>query len=155
MVDLVNEIFEKVNEAPTKLEKNQLLNFYINKYPNFGVLCKYMFGFGEECVFDVDVPEYNESHNPSGLGELLLVIEARRLYVFLKETNLSKKRKTEILLQILEALHPEEAKIVVKLLSGTLKLKGYTKKDWMEFVKVKVAFMQQQKAKLTAQQNHG
>jgi hypothetical protein len=57
----------------------------------------------------------------------------QRLYRFVvdhpkRADNLSAKKKTELLLVVLESLHKNEAKLLVQLLNKKIKVKGLTAK---------------------------
>lgn len=134
MIDLIHEILDVIEKAPTKKDKNSMINAYIDKYHNLGILLNYMYQDNE---FDVVIPEYKPNNAPAGSTELMLITEIRKLYIFLKSSKLNAKRKQELLLQMLEGLHPQEAAILANLIIGKLKIKGYTKVNWEEFVQIK------------------
>jgi hypothetical protein len=45
------------------------------------------------------------------------MIEYRRFYLYTKENPVTEKRKNELLVQLLESLHPSEATIVENMIS--------------------------------------
>ena len=50
------------------------------------------------------------------------MIEYRRFYLYTKENPVTEKRKNELLVQLLESLHPSEAKIVENMPGKMLKI---------------------------------
>ena len=56
--------------------------------------------------------------------------EERRLYLFIKggHPNLKSVRREEIFIQVLESVHPREAKVLLAVKEKNLPYKGLTKK---------------------------
>jgi hypothetical protein len=151
MIKLMNELLADIEEAPTKNDKNSVLNAHIDKYHNLGIFVNYMYS---DAQWDVEIPKFTASPAPEGTSEVALMQEAKRLYVLLKESALTPKRKSEILLQILEGLHPQEAALLIKLIHNKLKIKGYTKENWDEFVQIKrKLIMDKEKAAIEKNKN--
>jgi hypothetical protein len=65
-----------------------------------------------------DLPPYTPDGSPEGLTISTLFSEVKRLYVFKESYNLPKERKDVLLIQILESVHPDEARMIKDLLSG-------------------------------------
>lgn len=65
-------------------------------------------------------PPYTADPAPEGLAFTSLMIEYRRLYVFQKENPVTEKRKNELLIQMLESIHPTEAKTVEHMIEGEI-----------------------------------
>lgn len=65
-----------------------------------------------------DLPSYTPDASPEGLSLSSLFTEAKRLYLFKESYNLPKERKDVLLIQILESVHPTEAKMLADLMSG-------------------------------------
>jgi hypothetical protein len=63
---------------------------------------------------------YSPDPAPEGLAYTTLMIEYRRLYLYTKENPVTEKRKTELLLQLLESLHPTESKVVEQMIAGEI-----------------------------------
>lgn len=74
--------------------------------------------FHPDVVFDTIIPVWKKDPNPIGLSPNSLFTEARRLYLFTEAKKLPKEKKTELLLLILESVHPSEAFLVESLLSN-------------------------------------
>ena len=65
-----------------------------------------------------DLPPYTPDPSPEGLSISSLFTEAKRLYLFKESYNLSKERKDVLMIQILESISPDEAKMLAALMSG-------------------------------------
>lgn len=70
--------------------------------------------------YRTDLPEYTPDPSPEGLSISTLFSEVKRFYMFKESYNLPKERKDILLIQILESVHPTEAKLIADLLSGRL-----------------------------------
>jgi hypothetical protein len=66
-----------------------------------------------------DLPEYTPDQAPEGLTMSSLFQESKRLYIFKESYNLPKDHKDILMIQILESVHPDEAKLLKELISGT------------------------------------
>jgi hypothetical protein len=126
---LYSEIFEKFETLSTRAEKIEYLRKVANK-----PFIEFLTGaFNPNVQFDVDIPNYRQSFDPAGLSMTYLDSEMQRLYRFVvghprRAENLSAKKKTELLLVVLESLHKDEAKLLVDLLTKKVKVKGLTPK---------------------------
>lgn len=126
---LYSEIFEKFETLSTRAEKIEYLRKVANK-----PFIEFLTGaFNPTVQFDVDIPEYRPSFDPPGLSMTYLDSEMQRLYRFVvghprRPENLSAKKKSELLLVVLESLHKDEAKLLVDLLTKKVKVKGLTPK---------------------------
>lgn len=76
--------------------------------------------------FDVDVPPYRKNKEVDGYASNNLMSESRRLYVFSKTANGTRKRKTEILGQILESIDPKDAILLAAIIRKDLSAYGVT-----------------------------
>lgn len=126
---LYSEIFEKFETLPTRAEKIEYLRKVANK-----PFIEFLTGaFNPNVQFDVDIPDYRPSFDPPGLSMTYLDAEMQRIYRFVvghprRPENLSAKKKSELLLVVLESLHKDEAKLLVDLLTKKVKIKGLTPK---------------------------
>lgn len=72
-------------------------------------------------------PPYKESNMPEGMNHTRLDAELRRFDVFLvkgRYPNMNSAKRESIFLNILETLHPEEAKIFLKAFQHKFHIKG-------------------------------
>ena len=76
---------------------------------------------------DGEVP-YKPSPNPIGLGEVQLMTEVKRLYIFVKDGDpaLHQLRRETLFLQMLEWLDAQEAKLLIE--ASQKVIKGISKK---------------------------
>jgi len=79
--------------------------------------------------FDVEIPSYRENLEEDGYASNSLSIEHKRLYVLMDTyKDVTPKRKTAILAQILESIDPSDAAILVELIRKEIPAKyGITK----------------------------
>ena len=110
---LVSELFRAVHGAKTKDKKIELLKAH--KRDDVKALLIWNFDKGiESAVPEGDVP-YKKNEAPAGTaGHTRLVHEWRSLYNFVKGGNdrLSNMKRENMLIQMLEGLHQDEADIV-------------------------------------------
>lgn len=66
-----------------------------------------------------DMPPYTPDPSPEGLTMTSLFQESKRLYIFKDIYRLDNQRKDALLIQILESVHPNEAKLIKELFEGT------------------------------------
>ena len=109
---LFSEIATKINNAKDKPKKLKVLKEH-DSVPLRQVL-KGAFDPNIEWLLpDGDVP-YTANDAPVGTEHTLLQQEAKRLYLFTKggDNSLSSTKRQTLFIQMLEGLHPEEAKII-------------------------------------------
>ena len=82
--------------------------------------------FDPAVQFDVEIPEFRENTEVDGYASNSLLIEYKRLYIFMKQSTVTQKRRKEILAQILESIDPKDAKFLVKVLQKDLSEYGLT-----------------------------
>lgn len=126
---LYSEIFEKFETLPSRAEKI----LYLQKVSNAPFIEFLNGAFNPNIQFDAPIPDYRPSFDPPGLSMTYLDAEMQRLYRFVvghprRPANLSDKKKSELLLVVLESLHKDEAKLLVDLLTKKVKIKGLTPK---------------------------
>ena len=122
---LISEVIQRVSNAKTKNEKVEILQAY--KTPaltkvllcNFASNVSFMFPEGKTPFTQLDVPK--------GLNHQMLMTEHRLLDKFIKKTingityygcsgqtrpSIQQLKKEALWIQLLEALHPEEAEVL-------------------------------------------
>lgn len=112
---LVYEIFTKVNNAKVKADKVAVLKQYDS--PALRQICKAAFDPKIEWDLPEGNPPYKQNEAPTGTEHTTLLDEARKLYIFIKGGNnlISKTRKETLFIQVLEALHKDEAKVLLDI----------------------------------------
>ena len=111
-IRLIPEVLALCSACKTPAELIQTLR--ANASPAFKTILQYAFYPNVE--WDVKIPQWKPDPNPLGTSPNSLFMEARRLYIFTKAKDLSQEKKTELLLTILESVHPSEAQMLVDLI---------------------------------------
>jgi len=109
---LFSEVFTKLHNAKTKAEKIQILKENDNE--SLRMIIKSSFDPNIEWLIpDGQVP-YRPNEAPEGTEHSLLRIEARKLYNFVKGGNdkLPQFKRENMFIQMLEALHKDEAEVL-------------------------------------------
>lgn len=127
MTKLLHEVFSEFEQRKTKHDRLAVLRF--NQSWALKNVLKGVFDPNVE--FSVEVPEYKKQHTPIGLGHSSIHQELGKAYLFEKNnprvpSNLTPQRKTELLIQSLEALEDKEAEIFANMIRKNLKVKGLT-----------------------------
>lgn len=102
----ITEILEEVNKEPTALAKyrdNAALKFI------------FQYAFIPEQKFDLPegAPPFKEDPAPLGMSPANFTMETKKLYIFTKAKELNKVRKEHLFIQLLENVHPSEAKVLI------------------------------------------
>lgn len=108
----VHEILELVSKQRSRAKKVEVLK----KYEDLSLKTLFIWNFDDTVVSMIppgEVP-YNPNEVPVGTDHTSLRREYRHLYNFVKGGNdgLSSLRRETMFIQMLEGLHPEEAKIL-------------------------------------------
>ena len=132
---MIGEIFTKVNSAKTKKEKKDVLE----QYKKITVLQHYLRGLFDPKVkwAITDQPDYAEDDiTPEGEEANSLYIEIPKCSLFVeghpKAKGVKPARLKQILIQVLESLHPTEATLYMQMLKKKTKIKGLTSKLVLE-----------------------
>lgn len=109
---LVSEILEKVAKAKTKKDKiNVLLQ---NESPILKAVLR--INFDPNVVMDLPegVPPFKREESPIGHQPTTLNLEYRKFYLWLDpKQNISKLKKEQLFIEMLESLHSSEADVIV------------------------------------------
>ena len=135
MTVYISELLKGISKAKTRKEKKTLLEQYktnnIFKFVLQGT-------FDPAIVWNVPkkIPTYKKDDAPIGLSEISLFTVMPKCSMFVaghpKAVNLKEKRIKELLIQMLESMHPDESAIFVQMLKKKLKVKGLTEKLVLE-----------------------
>lgn len=126
----VYEVLDDFRNAKTKQDRLDILRRN-NSYALKNVL---MGALDPRVKFTVKkVPEYNKVDVPAGLSYSHMTEALSRVYLFTegnpkRPENLTEKRATELLLQLLESLEPKEAEVFANMLQKDLKVPHLTSK---------------------------
>lgn len=120
----IYEILENASKLTKKQDKIEYLRKNYN--PVLGQILKYT--FEEQFVWELPPgdPPYKPSEYPDSHG--MLYTEARRLYLFLKggNPNLTPFRREMLYINLLETVHPNDAKLLLTIKEKKLPYKGLT-----------------------------
>jgi hypothetical protein len=124
---IAHEIFTQVNNAKDKPKKIEVLR----KYDSQGLRQLLKAAFDSKIVFDIPegIPPFIANEAPTGTDHTSLLDEARKLYLFIKGgSNIPKVRKETLFIQMLEALHKDDANALINIKDKKLNLvyKGLT-----------------------------
>jgi hypothetical protein len=114
-IKLISEIVQECSDAKTKQEKISILRN--NDSPSLRIVLKFMYRPDIEYFTNV-VPPYTKDDSPVGFSMNNLYHEAKRLYIFEKDAAVHHDRKHTILMQMLEALHSLDARLLEKIISN-------------------------------------
>jgi hypothetical protein len=126
---LYSEIFEKFEKATTREERVAVLRKNSDsRFKDFLTIV-----FNPNYTFDIEPPPYRPSVEPAGLNFAYLDTEIPKLYRFIKNhpqksPDLKEKKQKQLLGVILEALHKDEAALLVKMFNKDLNIKYLTPK---------------------------
>lgn len=104
---LVTEMLAEINENPAT----------ITKYKDNGALrliFEHAFDPEKKFFLPEGDPPFKEDAAPIGMSPANLHMEARKLYVFCR-ADLNKLRRESLFIQLLEGLHPFEAKLILAI----------------------------------------
>ena len=135
MTVYISELLKGIAKAKTRKEKKTLLEQY--KTNNiFKFVLQGTFDPSIEWNVPKKMPPYKKDDAPIGLSETSLFTVMPKCSMFVKGHPKSEKLKTkrikELLIQILESMHPDESLIFEQMLKKKLKVKGLTEKLVLE-----------------------
>ena len=124
---LAHEIFTQVNNAKDKPKKIEVLR----KYDSQGLRQLLKAAFDPKITWDLPegTPPYIANEAPAGTDHTSLLDESRKLYLFIKGgSNIAKVKKETLFIQMLEALHKDDALALIAIKEKNLNLvyKGLT-----------------------------
>ena len=132
--ETIPEIFNKIEAVKTKKEKKEILE----QYKNVPILQHILRGAYDPNVkwAITEQPDFTPNDAPIGLNENNLYREIPRCSIFVTGHPAAKgvkpERLKQILIQILESMHPSESFVYMEMLKKKLKVKGLTSKLVLE-----------------------
>lgn len=104
----IPEILEEVNKDISALKK------YTD---NIALKIMFQYAFIPEKKFDLPEgdPPFKPDAAPLGMTPSNFIQEIRRWYIFTREKVLPKVRKEQLFIQLLESVHPSEAKVLLAI----------------------------------------
>lgn len=124
---LYSEIFAEFDKAKNKAERLAVLRKY--DHPRFRDFLNY--AFNPNVKFDVEIPRYREAVEPAGLNFTYLSSEVPKFYRFVvghprRAEGLSASKQKQLLTVLLEALHKDDAALLIRLFKKDLGVKHLT-----------------------------
>lgn len=117
MKPLISEVFEQVSQANTEEQKISVLRKHYS--PALEDVIQWAYN-PNVTLFTNDIPPYTPDQSPDGLAVTSLYSEHKRFYMFLNESRINSDRKTILLIQMLEALSSNEAKILESVIKRNI-----------------------------------
>lgn len=104
----MTEILEEANKDPSSLKKHT---------DNVALKLLFKYAFIPEHKFDLPEgePPFKKDTAPIGMTPANFIQEIRRWYIFTKERNLDRTRRETLFIQLLESIHPTEAKLMIAI----------------------------------------
>jgi hypothetical protein len=117
---LISEVLQKVSNAKTKVEKVKLLQ----EYNTDALRMLLIWNFDETVVSELpegEVP-FTANEAPAGTEHTKLEHESRLFFHFVRggNPNLTKTRREQMFIQMLEGLHKDEAEVLCLVKDGLL-----------------------------------
>ena len=131
MTKTVGEMIREIHEEEDMEKKRTLTVNACVKSGAFRTVLKYY--ANPPVWFDDYVPELKLQEVPDGLGYTRLTQESKRLYIFEKSHPMSREKKEQQFITLMEGLDTTEATLVKELLTGSLNIDGLTVdnlKEW-------------------------
>lgn len=110
----IPEVLAEINEDPSKL------NTIYKDNSALRIIFEYAFLLSKKFELPEGEPPFKQDAAPIGMAPANLMMELRRLYIFTPERPLPKVRKETLFIQLLESLHPSEAKLLCAIKDQTL-----------------------------------
>jgi len=124
MTKILPEILVEVRKCKTEDEVKTVL--WKNQSPAMRMIFQYI--WHPKAIFSFkELPEYKPDLGPIGMSPNNLYNEMRKLYIFLDWKKIPLKKKTELLIQLLESIHPSEAVLVGQIFKHNLEIPLLTK----------------------------
>ena len=126
---MYHEVFALFEKAEKRAEKINVLRTHGDR--NFMEFL--LAAFDKTIEFDVEIPTYKPSIDPAGLNMLYLHNEVPKMYLYIKNhprrpAGFEGKKQMNKLASILEALHAEEADLMVRCIQKDLRIPFLTPK---------------------------
>lgn len=110
----ITEILDEINKNPSSLGDYKYMS-------PIDALLKYAFDKNLKMKLKEGAVLFNPSTEPMGFCPSTLTEEYKRYYVFLNE-NISEERREILFIQMLEKIHPDEAKVLILVKDQNLEM---------------------------------
>ena len=109
----ITELLQEIDNNPENLAQHK---------SNGALRLLFEYAFLPEKKFDLPEgePPFRKDSSPLGMSPVRFESEFRRFYIFEKAKQLPAIRKEAIFIQMLESIHPDEAKILIAIKDQTI-----------------------------------
>lgn len=122
----IHEIVEEAEKKKTLKERKEYLRQFRGRKALRGIL-QISYDTNIKILLPESDPPYKESDLPEGMNYTRIDTELRRFDIFLangRYPNMNQTKRESIFLDILQALHPKEAKIFLRAFQHKFRIKG-------------------------------
>lgn len=114
MTKFITEMLDEINTDPKTIEKYKNSNA-------LKLVFEFAFDPAKKFALPDGIPPFKEDAAPLGMSPGNLLMEVKRLYIFCR-TDLNQLRKETLFVQLLESVHPSEARLVLAIKDQALHL---------------------------------
>ena len=109
----ITEILNEINEDPTLIVQYKA-------HTALRMLMQYAFDPAIKFALPEGEPPFKKDAAPIGMSPANFVQEFRRFYIFAPQKELAQPRREQLFVQLLENIHPDEAKVLLAVKDQTL-----------------------------------
>lgn len=121
------EIFQHISDLPASKRADALRKIG-SLMKDIKIILHYTYHKNVVMALPEGDPPYRPMEIPKNMGLNRLPAEIRKFQYLLPQTNLNQFKREKIFIELLEALSPEEAKLVLMVKNKKLEYKGITRK---------------------------
>lgn len=111
MAKYITEVLKDINDDPSLLQSTYKMH---GDGGPLGLIFRHAFMAEGKFILPSDKPPFKPAAEPIGMTPARFITETRKFYLFCRQDLKSIKRET-MFIQLLEGIHPEEAKILMAI----------------------------------------
>jgi hypothetical protein len=111
MAKYITEVLKDINNDPSLLQSTYKM--YGDGGP-LGIIFRHAFTAEGKFALPSDEPPYKKAAEPLGMSPAQFITETRKFYLFCR-TDLKQIKRESLFIQMLESVHPDEAKILMAI----------------------------------------
>lgn len=116
MAKYITEVLKEINDDPTLLMTTYKMH---GDGGPLGMIFRHAFMAQHKFLLPVGEPPYKKAAEPIGMTPARFITETRKFYIFCRK-DLSQIKRESMYVQLLEGVHPDEAKIIIAIKDQTL-----------------------------------
>jgi len=126
--ETIPEILKKIGEINSFKDRVYALRMAAVNNPVIQKCIK--FCYRSDIIWDLPegTPPYKPLDMPDNWGYNRIPVEARKFTYFTKGNGLKRIKREQMFIEMLESVSPEEAKLLIDIKDGDIKIKNITKK---------------------------